>query len=189
MAHKVDVAPSGRASCRGCKKAIAKGELRFGEEFASPYSEEGGMSFRYWHLACAATKVANELAAALAAYEGPPIEQRAELEAIIAEHARPPMPYAERASTGRARCRACDQSLPKGALRVAFERVYDGPMGPQKVAVYAHPKCVPRYLAREKEGGGTPPEVTELLQALRAHSKLSEEDLQQVEMDATRPDS
>jgi hypothetical protein len=98
MAHKVEAAPSGRASCRGCKQAIAKGELRFAEEFASPYSEEGGLSFRYWHLACAATKLANELAAALAAYEGPPIEGRAELDAVIAEHSRPPMPYAERAT-------------------------------------------------------------------------------------------
>jgi hypothetical protein len=189
MAHKVEVAPSGRASCRGCKKAIGKGELRFGEEFANPYSEEEGMSFRYWHLSCAATKLANELAAALAAYEGPPIEQRAALDAVIAQHARPPMPYAELASTGRARCRACDESIPKGALRVAFERVYDGPMGPQKVAVYVHPKCVARYLAREKEGGRTPPEVAELLQALRAHSKLSEEDLRRVEADATQLDT
>jgi hypothetical protein len=189
MPHKVEAAPSGRASCRGCKKTIAKGEMRFAEEFASPYSEEGGLSFRYWHLACAATKLANELAPALAAYDGPPIEGRAELDAIVAEHTRPPMPYAERASTGRARCRACDESIPKGALRVAFERVYEGPMGPQKVAVYAHPGCVARFLARENESGRPLPEMAELLRELRAHSKLPEEDLRRVEEDATRPDS
>jgi hypothetical protein len=187
MAHKVEVAPSGRASCRGCKKTIGKGELRFGEEFASPYSEEGGMSFRYWHLACAATKMANELAEALSAYDGPPIEQRAELDAVIAEHTRPSMPYAERASTGRARCRSCEQGIPKGALRIAFERVYDGPMGPQKVAVYVHPKCVAGYLAREKEAGGTPPEMAELVRALRAHSKLPEDEMRQVEEEAAQP--
>jgi hypothetical protein len=189
MAHKVELAPSGRASCRGCKRTIAKGDLRFGEEFASPYSEEGGLSFRYWHLTCAATKLANELAAALAAYEGPVIEGRAELDAVIAEHTRPPMPHAERASTGRARCRTCDQGIPKGALRVAFERVYEGPMGPQKVAVYVHPGCLPRFLARENESGRTPPETAELLRTLRANSRLPDEDMRQVEADATRPEA
>src|SRR5947209_5684823 len=54
MPHKIEPAPSGRASCRGCKAPIAKGDLRFAEELANPYSDEGGTSFRYWHLACAA---------------------------------------------------------------------------------------------------------------------------------------
>src|SRR5580704_6456010 len=127
MTHKIEVAPSGRASCRGCKQAIAKGEARFAEEYKNAFSEEGAMSFRYWHLACAAPKLANEVGAALAAYEGP-IEGRAALDATIAAHERPPMPYAERASSGRARCRACDEGIPKGELRVAFERIYESPM-------------------------------------------------------------
>ena len=46
MPHKIEPAPSGRASCRGCKEPIAKGALRFGEETPNPYSEDGGMSFR-----------------------------------------------------------------------------------------------------------------------------------------------
>jgi hypothetical protein len=181
MAHKIEPAPSGRAACRGCRQPIDKGTLRFGEEFANPYSEEGGMSFRYWHLACAATKLANELAAALGAYEGPPVEDRAALDALIAEHMRPPMPHAERASTGRARCRACDETIAKGELRVAFERVYDSPMGPQKAAVYSHAKCLARYLAREKERGREAPEMSELLRAVRVNSKLSDEDLREIE--------
>jgi hypothetical protein len=185
MGHKIELAPSGRASCRGCKQAITKGDPRFGEEAPNPYSDEGGMSFRYWHLACAATKLANELAAALAAYEGPPLKERAEIDALIAEHLRPPIPYAERAGTGRARCRACDETIPKGALRVAFERVFEGPMGPQKAAAYAHPRCIARYLAHEKESGRDAPEMTEVLRALRAHSRLAEEDLRQTETEAT----
>src|SRR5215472_2691919 len=135
------------------------------------------MSFRYWHLACAATKLANELAAALAAYDGPPVEDRAALDALMTEHFRPPTPYAERASTGRARCRACDETIAKGELRVAFERTFEGPMGLQKAAAYAHAKCLARYLAHEKERGREAPEMGELLQAVRAHSKLGEEDL------------
>jgi hypothetical protein len=183
MAHKVEVAPSGRAACRGCKQPIAKGTPRLAEEFANQFADDGGTSFRYWHLACAAPKLANELQAALAAYEGA-IDDRASLDALIAEHLRPPMPYAELASTGRARCRACDETIPKGALRVAFERTIDSPMGPQKSAAYAHAGCLPRYLAREKELGRETPELGVVLRWVRAHSKLSEHDLARVEDEA-----
>jgi ribosomal protein L37AE/L43A len=185
MAHKVEVSPSGRASCRGCKKTIAKGAPRFGEEFVNQFSEEGGTSYRYWHLECAATQLANELAGALAAYEGPPlaIESREALDALIGEHTRPTMPYAERASTGRARCRACDENIAKGALRVAFERTLDTPMGPQKSAAYAHAKCARRYLEHERERGREAPEVEALLRDLEAHSKLGAEDLAAVRQD------
>lgn len=162
--------------------------MRFGEEYASPYAQEGGMAVRYWHLACAAPKLANELAAALAAYEGPPIEDRAAVDALIAEHLRPPLPYAERAGTGRARCRACDETIAKGELRVAFERTFEGPMGPQKGAAYAHAKCVPKYLAHEMERGREAPELADLLRAVREHSNLEEADLQRVEAATTGRD-
>jgi len=169
MSHKIEIAPTGRASCRGCKGTIVKGATRFCEEFANPYSEDGGMSFRYWHLACAATKLANELSPALAAYE-PALGDRASIEALIAEHLRPPMPHAERAPNGRARCRACDESIAKGELRVAFERTFDGPMGPQKGAAHAHARCLQKYLEREKERGHEAVEPHELLGQIEAHS-------------------
>jgi len=186
MAHKVEVAPSGRAACRGCKKPIAKGTTRFGEEFVNPFSEEGGTSFRYWHLECAATKLANELAGALASYEGT-VPDREALDALVAEHIRPPMPYAERAGTGRARCRACDETIARGELRVAFERTYETAMGPQKGAAYAHPGCVRRYLDREKERGRQAPEMEALLRDLEAHSKLGRDDLAAVRERITAP--
>jgi hypothetical protein len=169
MSHKIEIAPTGRASCRGCKETIVKGVPRFCEEFANPYSEDGGMSFRYWHLGCAATKLANELAPVLAAYE-PTLEERASLEALVAEHLRPPMPHAERAPNGRARCRACDESIGKGELRVAFERTFDGPMGPQKGAAYTHARCLRRYLEREKEQGRDAVEPPVLLTQIEANS-------------------
>jgi len=158
MPHKIEVAPSGRAHCRGCKEPIAKGSTRFAEEYHSPYSEEGGLSFRYWHLQCAAVSIANELGEALAAYTGP-IDDRPSLEALATQHARPPMPFAERASTGRARCRACEENIAKGDLRVVFERTYETPIGPQKAAAYAHARCLARYLAREKERGRQAPRI------------------------------
>jgi len=175
MAHKVEPAPSGRASCRGCKAPIAKGALRFGEEFQNPFSEDGGMAFRYWHLACAAERLANELRPALAAYDGP-VEDRESIEALIAAHYRPDMPYAERAASGRARCRACDVTIKKGELRVAFERMYESPMGPTKGAAYAHVRCVPRYLEREKERGRDAIALDEAKRLVMAHSKLEAAD-------------
>ncbi|HLK39283.1 MAG TPA: PARP-type zinc finger-containing protein, partial [Polyangiaceae bacterium] len=93
MPHKVEPAPSGRAACRGCKQTIAKGVLRFAEEVANPYSEDGALSFRYWHPLCAAKKMANELRDALRSYDGP-VEDREVLDALIEEHVHPDMPYA-----------------------------------------------------------------------------------------------
>jgi hypothetical protein len=174
--NKVEAAPSGRAACRGCKKPISKGELRFAEEFQSPYSEEGGPSFRYWHLTCAAVKLANELDEALAQYGGP-IEDRESIESLVREYRRPEVPYAERASSGRARCRACDIAIKKGELRVAFERTFEGPMGPQKGMAYAHPQCVARYLERETEHGRESLGREETARRVMANSRLSKEDL------------
>jgi hypothetical protein len=169
MSHKIEVAPTGRASCRGCKQNIAKGVLRFGEEFVNQFSDDKGMSYRYWHLACAATKLANELAPILASYEGE-VPDRTALDALVAEHMRPPFPHAEHAPNGRARCRTCEDTIAKGELRVAFERTFEGPMGPQKGAAYTHARCLKAYLEHEKERGREAPEASELMRQIQAHS-------------------
>jgi hypothetical protein len=182
MAHKIETAPSGRASCRGCKKTIAKGELRFGEEFQNPYSEDGSLGYRYWHLSCAASKLANELRQALVAFdaEGGVVPDREALEALVATHLRPEMPHAERAPNGRAHCKGCDEAIKKGELRVAFERVFEGPMGPQKGAAYVHAGCVGRYLAREVERGRESGDAEVLRQRVLENSKLESGDLEAV---------
>ena len=178
MPHRVELSPSGRASCRGCKKAIAKGVPRFAEEVPNPFSDDGGVASRYWHLECAAPRLANALAPALAAFEGE-IPDRAAIDSLVADHLKPPMPYAERAPNGRARCRACDESIAKGELRVAFERTFESPMGPQPGQAYAHARCLPRYLEREVERGREALAPAALLAALEGDgrmSKVAEED-------------
>jgi hypothetical protein len=179
MPHRVEIAPSGRASCRGCKKPISKGTPRFAEETPNQFSDEGGMTYRYWHLSCAAAKLANELGAALAAFDGI-VDDRASIDALVSEHWRPESPYVDRASTGRAKCRACDETIKKGELRVAFERVFESPMGPQKGAAYAHPQCVGKYLDHERERGREAPEREEVIRLILAHSKLPAGDLEGV---------
>jgi poly(ADP-ribose) polymerase-like protein len=184
MPHKIEVASTGRARCRGCKEAIAKGELRFGEEFQNPYSEDGGLSFRYWHLTCAAKGLANELSPVMAAYDGPIDDAvRAETQALVAANLRPEMPHVEQANSGRAKCRACDVTIKKGEWRVAFERTFDSPMGPQKGAAYSHTACLGRYLEREQERGREAMDREDTIRRIVANSKLSDADREHVEHD------
>lgn len=173
MAHTIEVAKSGRAMCRACKKAIAKDELRFGEEVANPFGDAGDTSFRWHHIACAAQKLPTELRGALATYEGE-IPNRAELDQLMTEadaKRPPPYPHGERAPTGRARCLGCGESIPKDALRVAVERDVERGMTVTKGAGYLHPGCAAGYVEGQ---GGTHEALTT---ALRANTRtLSEAD-------------
>ncbi|HEY8087518.1 MAG TPA: hypothetical protein VIF09_06735, partial [Polyangiaceae bacterium] len=89
-----------------------------------------------------------------------------------AQHLRPPTPYVERATNGRARCRGCDVNIAKGELRMAFERAFDGPMGPQTGTAYTHASCLPQHLEREREHGRAV-EAAELYRQLEANSNAT----------------
>ncbi len=173
MAHIIEIAKSGRASCRTCRKPIAKGELRFGEETTNQFGDAGDAAYRWHHLACAAQKLTDELRSALATYEGE-VSDRASLEAMMAEaeaNKPPPFPYADKAPTGRARCQGCGETIPKGAIRVAFEREIDRGGMVTKGAGYLHPTCAAAYI---EQNGGTHAELTE---GLRKHTRdLSDEE-------------
>lgn len=173
MAHLVEVAKTGRATCRGCGAKVEKGVLRFGEEVPNVFAEEGGTAHRYWHLVCAAKKMANELRDTLQSFADE-VPERAALDALIAEHVHPDYPYAERAPNGRARCRVCQEGIKKDQLRVVFERAFDAGMGMTRSAGYMHAACTMRYGDAEKLG-------REALSAmLRAHSKISAADVEEV---------
>lgn len=142
MSHTIEPAKSGRASCRTCRQPIAKGELRLGVEVPNAFSE-GELTYQWHHLLCGAKKQQAALKEALAAYAGE-VPNRAELEAELAKApAGKPgnFPYAERASTGRARCKQCDEALPKGELRVAVEVEVDTGSFTRKGPGYLHPGC------------------------------------------------
>jgi poly [ADP-ribose] polymerase len=177
MANVIEEAKSGRASCRTCKKTIAKGELRLGTEVKTQFSDTPSMQWH--HVLCAASKLPAELKEALAAYDGE-VPNRAELDkamedAIKKGGAKPGgFPYADRAPTGRAKCMQCGEAIAKDSFRVAVEREVDTGSFATRSAGYLHPKCVAENLANV---GGSPEDMVE---GLRQHSRISPEDLDAV---------
>lgn len=141
MSAVIEIAKTGRASCRKCRKKIEKDTLRFGLESEMQYGDEP--SYRWYHLACGAAVDPFKLEKLLKTYEGE-IEDRAEVEGVIREakkKVKPPFPYAEVAPSGRSKCMECDEKIEKGALRVAVEREVDTGSFVTKGAGYLHPGC------------------------------------------------
>ena len=152
----IETSPSGRAACRGCKKKIDKGELRFAETYMIPGTDQEGS--RYFHLKCAATKVGAGLKEAMDAYEDE-IPDKEELEELIkkapAKKGGPPkgkFPAADKAPTGRARCIQCSEAIEKGSWRVAIEREIDTGTFVTKGAGYMHPGCAPEWTESNEAG-------------------------------------
>ncbi len=149
---KLEVSPSGRAGCRGCKKPVAKGEVRFAESFTLPGAED--VSYRYWHLPCAAVKLGANLKTALDAYEGE-LPERAAIELAIANAPKKagkdrPLPHADRAPTARAKCIQCGEAIEKASLRIGIQREADAgsfARGPS----YLHPPCAIAYVQESGE--------------------------------------
>jgi hypothetical protein len=175
MGHVIEAAKSGRARCRKCREAIAKGELRFGEEIPNTFADDGRMSYRWYHLMCGARACPKEMEEALAEYEGD-VENRAELEREIdaAKRKQKPktFPYAELAPSGRSKCLLCGEKIGKGELRVAVEREVDTGSFVTTSAGYLHPGC-----AAEHQGMSS----GDLLSAIKVNTlSLSEETLEQL---------
>lgn len=149
MADTIEPAKSGRAACRTCKQPIGKGELRFGEEVPNMFAE-GEPTYQWHHLACAATKKAGKLKAALAAFAGE-VPDKENLLRTVEENAAKEkpgtFPYAERASTGRSKCQECEQAIGKGELRVAVEREVETASFTRKGAGYLHVGCATKHVA------------------------------------------
>ena len=129
MPSVIERASSGRAKCRACGQAIAKGEHRFGEALASAYGE--GESLFWFHLRCAACCRPESLLALLE--QGPQAVAETELAQLTALAlgglAQPRLARilrAERASSGRTRCRHCRELIEQGAWRLALQMFEEG---------------------------------------------------------------
>jgi len=174
MTHAFEIATSSRAKCRGCDGKIEKGALRFGEREPNAFGD-GEMTL-WFHPLCAAYKRPEPVLAALRGPAAPiadgeppraavtvarsAIAEVETLEAIAAHglaHRRlPRVAGADRAPTGRARCRHCRELIEKGGYRIGlvfFEEYRFQPGG------YIHAGCAADYF-----------ETTELLERIRHFS-------------------
>jgi len=140
MSHVFEIAPTARSKCRGCGRAIVRGDLRFGEFTPNQFAE--GETTLWFHPLCAAFKRPEPLLETVAAAP----EDRAELERIArasALHKRVPrVDGAERASSGQATCRHCREKIERGAWRIRLT-IYDE--GRFAAAGFIHMTCRPAY--------------------------------------------
>jgi hypothetical protein len=173
MDDVIEVAKSGRATCRTCRKKIDKGVLRFGEAAANQFDPDGGMTMRWHHIECAAGSLGAKVKAVLDAHSGE-IPNRAEIEKLITSKkasAERAFPYAERAPTGRSRCIECNETIEKESWRVAIEREIDTGTITRAGAGYLHPACT------EAHAG-------DVWDAVRENSGLSDAEFQELRGEA-----
>lgn len=143
MPHVIEPASSGRAKCRGCGEPIASGELRFGERLPNPFAD-GEMTL-WFHPECAALKRPEPFLEALGARAEPlPDGERlkAEAERGLAHRRLPRVDGAERAPSGRARCRSCREPIERGAWRIRLAFFGDGRFDP---GGFVHARCARAY--------------------------------------------
>jgi hypothetical protein len=130
MPHVFEAAASGRSKCRGCGRALAKGELRFGERLANPFAE--GEMTHWFHPMCAAYKRPEAMLEALEA--GAEVAERPALEAAAREASAfrrlPRIDGAERSPGAQARCRHCREPIGKGAWRIRLVFHEEGTFSP-----------------------------------------------------------
>jgi hypothetical protein len=141
MPHVLEPASSGRSKCRGCRLAIAKGELRFGEALPNPFGE--GEVTHWFHPRCAAYKRPEPL---LATLESAPEAQSEALRLAAEESLAHPrlqrIDGAERAPSGQARCRHCKAPIERGAWRIRLVFHEEGTFSP---GGYIHAGCRQDY--------------------------------------------
>jgi hypothetical protein len=130
MPDRIELASSGRARCRACRRPITKGQERFAEAVPNPVAE--GESQHYYHLECAADRRPKAFSGLLATLD----PSRAELEPLgaaaalaLAHHRLERLGVLERSKSARANCRQCREAIEKDAWRVALQPIEDGRLG------------------------------------------------------------
>ncbi len=151
MTHVFEAASSGRAKCRGCGRAIARGQIRFGERLPNLFGE-GDMTL-WFHPMCAAYKRPESVRQALEAAASEAIAggavaipDREKLERAAASSAtqrrRPRIDGAEHSPTGQARCRSCREPILRGTWRIRIAYFEEGRFLP---GGFVHLACRLRY--------------------------------------------
>ena|SRR5436190_455889 len=147
MPHVFEPAATGRAKCRGCGRAIAKGELRFGERIPNPFGE--GEATLWFHPLCAAYKRPEAMLHALGeTKESPPDAAALERAArFSSSHRRlPRIDGAERAPSSQAKCRSCKERIERGTWRIRLVFFEEGRFMP---GGFVHIDCRTHYFERD----------------------------------------
>ena len=145
--HVFEVAPSGRSKCRSCGASIAKDSIRFGEVMPNPFGD-GNMT-QWHHPRCAAYRRPEPLLEALQAglySEADQAELISITEAILPYRRLQRLGQAERASSGRARCRHCRELIEKEAWRLPLIFFEDGNYSSSG---FIHASCAQAYCETE----------------------------------------
>jgi hypothetical protein len=129
--HAFEPAPTGRAKCRGCGRAIGRGELRFGERLPNPFAE-GEMTV-WFHPLCAAYKLPDAVLQTLAE-ASTEVPDREVLERAahgsLAQRRLPRIDGAEKAPSAQAKCRHCHEPIARGTWRIRLVFHQDGRFAP-----------------------------------------------------------
>ena len=147
MGSVIERASTGRAKCRTCGQAIGKGEERFGEALPNAYGE--GESLFWYHLRCAACSRPEALLAVLEQGQAVP-DGTSELITLARGSVSQPrlsrILRAERASSGRARCRHCRELIEVNAWRLALQMFEEGRFN---AIGTIHASCAVHYFGTE----------------------------------------
>ncbi len=147
MPSVIERAATGRAKCRACSLAIAKGEERFGEALPNAYGE--GESLFWFHLRCAACSRPESFLPVLEQAQVD-ADERAVLSELAQSGVAQPrltrISKAERASSGRARCRHCRELIEQGAWRLVLQIFEEGRFNPMGTI---HAACAVHYFGAE----------------------------------------
>lgn len=143
MPDRIEVAATGRARCRACRRAIAKGDERFAEAAPNPVAE--GETQHYYHVGCAAERRPKPFAALVSGLDS----ARADLGGWLAaaqlaatHHRLERLGVLERSKSARANCRFCRELIEKDSWRVALQPLEDGRLGAWG---FVHLRCVAAY--------------------------------------------
>lgn len=147
MPSVIESASTGRAKCRVCSQAIAKGDFRFGEALPNAYGE--GESMFWFHVGCAACARPESFLPVLEKSSvGEADVERLEALAkdAIAHDKLTRLVKAEPASSGRARCRYCRELIAQGTYRIALHFFEEGRFNPSGTI---HAACAVHYFGVE----------------------------------------
>lgn len=146
MPHTLELAPTGRATCRGCGQKIPAKAVRLGERVPNPFSDDGGETTHWYHPRCGAYRRPEAFVEAMATTTLD-IDDRDALTREsglgVAHRRLPRVSTASLAPTGRATCRACKHAIDKDTWRIALVFYEDGRFVPSG---FIHAACAADHL-------------------------------------------